>query len=190
MNTLELTLWVAALVLIVTSIALAIVSSRVQQPLIGTFGVVPVVLGFLAYAFGLQETPPQALSALLGIGLFLLAIVGGSPLVLFVLGIAERQPVVIGTHGGIVPEDAPENSAREVLRGGATIGHLERLAVAGSVFTGNVGGIAVLVAVKGLGRFSELDSPEARERFIIGTLVSLIWASACAGLLLLVLATP
>lgn len=189
MNTLELALWVGAVTLIGAAVALAIVASRIRQPLVGAFAALPVVLGYLAHAFTLTAAPPHpAVAALLGIGLFLLAIVGGSPLVLFVLEGAERHPVVTGAHGGIVPEYDAAGPAREVLRGGATIGYLERLAVVGSIVTGNVGGVAVLVAVKGLGRFSELDSPEARERFIIGTLVSLIWASACAGLLLLLLA--
>ena len=42
--------------------------------------------------------------------------------------------------------------------------------------------VAAIIAVKGLGRFSELDSAAARERFIIGTLSSMIWAVACAVL--------
>ena len=42
--------------------------------------------------------------------------------------------------------------------------------------------IAVVVAIKGVGRFTELATAEARERFIIGTLASLIWACACAAL--------
>ena len=32
------------------------------------------------------------------------------------------------------------------------------------------------MAIKGVGRFSELAAAEARERFIIGTLSSLLWA--------------
>ena len=42
-------------------------------------------------------------------------------------------------------------------------------------------GLAVLVAIKGVGRFTELEEAEARERFIIGTLTSIIWACACAA---------
>jgi hypothetical protein len=68
-----------------------------------------------------------------------------------------------------------------VLRGGATVGYLERVALIGSVLAGQAAAVAVIVAVKGLGRFSELESAEARERFIIGTLASLIWAGACAA---------
>jgi hypothetical protein len=42
--------------------------------------------------------------------------------------------------------------------------------------------LAVIVAIKGIGRFSELASAEARERFIIGTLASLLWACAAGAL--------
>ena len=38
----------------------------------------------------------------------------------------------------------------------------------------------VTVMIKGVGRFTELEAPEARERFIIGTFASLIWACAAA----------
>ena len=42
--------------------------------------------------------------------------------------------------------------------------------------------IAVVVALKGIGRFSELATAETRERFIIGTLASLVWACIVAAL--------
>lgn len=186
MITLHASLWIASILFVAAAIVLALLGSRVRQPILGTFGALPVAIGFLAHTFGIAVDPPHPLlAALLGLGLFVLAVVGGSPIALFVLGLTERNPVVSGAHGGIVPAKDGAKAAKEVLRGGATIGYLERLAVVGSIITGNVGGVAVLVAVKGLGRFSELDSPEARERFIIGTLVSLIWAAACAGLILL-----
>lgn len=71
---------------------------------------------------------------------------------------------------------------REVLRGGAAIGVLERICVALGIVAGFPEALAIIVAVKGLGRFTELATAEARERFIIGTLASLLWASACAVL--------
>ena len=40
----------------------------------------------------------------------------------------------------------------------------------------------VVVALKGVGRFTELATPAARERFIVGTLASLLWACAVAGI--------
>ena len=92
-------------------------------------------------------------------------------------------------HGGILVnekgEAPPKAATREVLRGGTTIGYLERIAIVGAAAIGRVEVVAVIVAIKGLGRFSELDSAAARERFIIGTLVSMIWAGLCAALILL-----
>ena len=47
--------------------------------------------------------------------------------------------------------------------------------------------IAVLVALKGIGRFTELATPAARERFIVGTLASLLWACAVSAIVPLAL---
>jgi hypothetical protein len=67
-------------------------------------------------------------------------------------------------------------SAKELLRGGLWIGLLERVAVTGAVLLGEYTIVAAAVAVKGLGRFKELSTPEASERFVVGTLASLTWA--------------
>ena len=65
-----------------------------------------------------------------------------------------------------------------VLRGGLVIGVLERIAVTLAILTGEPVGIAYVVAVKALGRYAELkETPAASERFIIGTLTSLLWAA-------------
>jgi hypothetical protein len=77
-------------------------------------------------------------------------------------------------------EPAMGTSTVEVLRGGTTIGVLERLAIAGAIIAGFPEAIAVVIAIKGVGRFSELAAAEAKERFIIGTLASFVWACACA----------
>jgi hypothetical protein len=126
---------------------------------------------------------------LLGIASLALAIVGGGPAAQLVLALASRGSVAAGVHGGIVVadrEDTPQfGGTHEVLRGGTTIGFLERLAIAGSVMAGFPTALAIIIAIKGVGRFTELDAPEARERFIIGTLVSFSWACACAGIVLL-----
>jgi hypothetical protein len=74
-------------------------------------------------------------------------------------------------------------SAGQVLRGGAWIGILERLAVFATLVARWPEGIAVVLAVKGLGRYPELRTgrrPGLAERFIIGTLVSVLWAALCA----------
>lgn len=69
-----------------------------------------------------------------------------------------------------------------VLRGGLVIGILERLAVAGAILSNEPVAIAYVVAIKGLGRYAELkETPAVAERFIIGTLTSLLWAAAVAG---------
>ena len=75
--------------------------------------------------------------------------------------------------------------AGAVLRGGAWIGALERLAVYVALVAGWAPGLAIVLAVKGLGRYPELRNQEdtgVAERFIIGTFTSVLWAVACAGL--------
>ncbi|WP_282943920.1 hypothetical protein [Cellulomonas endometrii] len=78
-------------------------------------------------------------------------------------------------------DDGPDGDrARAKLRGGTWIGVLERLAVTGTLLAGEPGGVAVVVAIKGLGRYPELrtgDDPAVSERFVIGTLASLVWAA-------------
>lgn len=69
-----------------------------------------------------------------------------------------------------------------VLRGGLVIGVLERVAVAAAVLASEPVAIAYVVAIKGLGRYAELkDTPAAAERFIIGTLTSMLWAVGVAA---------
>ncbi|MPV37996.1 hypothetical protein [Georgenia subflava] len=76
----------------------------------------------------------------------------------------------------------PGPAVAGVLRGGTWIGMLERLAITGSVLAGFPEAVAVVLAVKGLGRYPELREahPDRRspaaERFIIGTLASYTWA--------------
>lgn len=76
-------------------------------------------------------------------------------------------------------------AAGELLRGGAWIGALERFAVFLTLGARWPEGIAVVLAVKGLGRYAELRSHAgtgAAERFIIGSLVSLAWGALSAYL--------
>ncbi|QDW63450.1 hypothetical protein [Oerskovia sp. KBS0722] len=73
--------------------------------------------------------------------------------------------------------------AVQTLRGGTWIGILERLAITGCLLAGYPAGVAFVVAIKGLGRYPELrEHPVGAERFLIGTLASMIWAAA-TGLL-------
>ncbi|UTT70900.1 hypothetical protein NMQ03_07260 [Arthrobacter sp. DNA4] len=76
----------------------------------------------------------------------------------------------------------PAAPSQRILRGGAIIGVLERLGVCLAILTGQPVAIAYIVAIKGLGRFAELkETPVAAERFIIGTLTSMLWAAGTAA---------
>lgn len=89
--------------------------------------------------------------------------------------------------GWLLRRIEPGTQTRGVLRGGMWIGVLERLAIAGAVMAGHPEAVAVVIAVKGLGRYPELRDTEvsvrgeAAERFIIGTLASFVWAAACGA---------
>lgn len=78
-----------------------------------------------------------------------------------------------------------EESDPSPLRGGLWIGLLERTAIVGSLWAGWPEGIAVVLAVKGLGRFSELKNHRAAEQFILGTFASGLVAAGSYGLGLL-----
>lgn len=81
------------------------------------------------------------------------------------------------------PTPAAPGTSTRILRGGAIIGVLERLAVCLAILAGQPVAIAYVVAIKGLGRFAELkETPVAAERFIIGTLTSMLWAAGVAAL--------
>jgi hypothetical protein len=145
----------------------------------------------LTVAIVLMAVPHPHATPLAGVVMGLAALVwsvfGGGPAVMFVLALASRDSVREGDHGGILVERTGSPNTGEVLRGGTTIGVLERIATTTSIMAGYPEAIAVVVAIKSVGRFTELDVAEARERFIIGTLVSLVWASACGALFRLAL---
>jgi hypothetical protein len=102
----------------------------------------------------------------------LAAVIGGGPVATAVLRAAD--PREVGAHGG--PADP------DILRGGAWIGVLERAGVAVTLLADWPEGLAIVLAVKGLGRYNELrTTTAAAERFILGTLVSALWAAACVG---------
>jgi hypothetical protein len=105
-----------------------------------------------------------------------LAVVGGGPVTAAVFEVVDA--------GGDREGPGSVLQAGEVLRGGAWIGALERAAVLAALVGGWPEGVAVVLAVKGLGRYPELrtgQSPGTAERFIIGTFTSVLWAVACAG---------
>lgn len=174
--------WSFALVLAIAALCCMIATLRTpRRPL------VYVASGLLALAVVFVILPgqhaPLLFQVLIGIVAIALSVAGGGPASQVVLALASRS-TVDGVHGGIVVADRVDgqDGTREVLRGGTTIGFLERFATTGAIMAGFPEAIAVLVAIKGVGRFTELDAAEARERFIIGTLTSLVWACVCAAL--------
>jgi len=146
---------------------------------------------------------PVRLAALMAGGL--LAVAGGGPLTTVVFDLVDQS----GSSG-----QGPVQRAGEVLRGGAWIGALERLAAYAAIVAGWPEGLALVLAVKGLGRYPELRASgedgsgplrsdntadvtgditggvrgdirgATAERFIIGTFTSILWALACAGVVL------
>jgi hypothetical protein len=101
--------------------------------------------------------------------------------------VPQADPAPGGPAAGEPPLDL--ESPVSVLRGGAWIGYLERAAVAATLLAAFPEGLALVLAVKGVGRYPELRDAgrggragaDAPEEFIIGTLASLLWAAAAAG---------
>lgn len=139
----------------------------------------------------------RAAAAVVGVAA---AVTAGSHVVraVFRLTRGEIRPT---RPGGAAADDAPHaddepplelEAPGSVLRGGAWIGYLERAAVAGTLLAAFPEGLALVLALKGVGRYPELreanaaarrvgGSADAPEEFIIGTLASTLWAAAAAG---------
>jgi hypothetical protein len=99
------------------------------------------------------------------------AVSAGGPVVLAILRLADQNR----------PIGQPGPADTTALSGGAWIGGLERIVVAGSLIAGWPEGIALALVIKGFGRYPELRVPAAAERFIIGTFASVLWATASAA---------
>lgn len=130
------------------------------------------------------------LTTLVVVGALALSVLGGWGVSVLVLRWARVPEVILPEYerdatGRLVPilASTPKPS-RPLLRGGLWVGVLERVAITGAIIAGRPELIAVVVAVKGLGRYPELQQAGgASERFIIGTLASLGWAASCAWVL-------
>lgn len=185
-------LWLLLVLVIGAGTTFAIIAffrpDRLMTWLAGAALLVAVALAWTAGA-----PTPTILTALVALASTALAVFGGGPAAVLALQLATRGSVREGVFGGIVvTDDGPASlttgtTTHEVLRGGTTIGVLERFAVVASIIAGFPEALAVIVAVKGVGRFTELAASEARERFIIGTLASLTWACLCGTVVRLVM---
>ena len=188
--------WFVLLMVTVGSLVFAVLAYRMQKQVFAIASAGALAAALFIAAVPSLGTPP-AFGIMLGLVALALAVIGGAPMAVLALNLAMKNSSP-GQNGGILVSNpaetvteaqadaAPGQSAaatvHEVLRGGLTIGFLERFAVAGAILVGFPEAIAVVVAIKGVGRFTELSAPESRERFIIGTFASLIWACACAAL--------
>jgi len=148
----------------------------------------------VAAALTIVVVLPPGATPLLGVPItvlgFAAATVGGNPFTRRALDIAAGNRVRETEDGGIVilaSHDADPAHARTLMRGGTVIGYLERICTVVAIAVGFPEAIAAIIAVKGIGRFPELAEAEARERFIIGTLASLLWASAVGTVIRLAL---
>ncbi len=104
-----------------------------------------------------------------------LAMVGGGPVTALLFRLADgRWPDQPD------PPDQPDY-------GGLWIGVLERLAVFVSLVAAFPAGVAIALGVKSLGAYHRLRDPDVAQRFVIGTFTSVLWATACAGVILLAL---
>jgi len=151
----------------------------------------PAALVLLAAAAAVAAAPDRvvvdgraATALLVALG-GAVAVTGGGPLSALVFELVDRREL---------PAESLDR-AGHVLRGGTWIGALERAAIYATLVAGWPEGLAVVLALKGLGRYPELRAAEddvrtgAAERFIIGTFTSVLWACAAAGVVGLVTTT-
>ncbi|WP_375386765.1 hypothetical protein [uncultured Microbacterium sp.] len=190
-------------------LTLVIVSRRAPSDPVLITAATLVILALLVVAVSPLKVPILVGMVLAMLGTAVAAL-GGDPITRRILAFATHGSVRDGSSGGILlrAPSAPgngsdaadgadtadgsdasdhgiavgEGAVREVMRGGATIGYLERIAVVVAIIAGFPEALAIVVAVKGVGRFSELVAPETRERFIIGTMSSLLWACLVGAL--------
>ena len=162
----------------------AFVQSEPGRQVVGGVLGLAVALAVVASIFGEPVTGVQ--HDILILFAIVLAVAGGGVVTSAVFDTIDSSRSPATTHGQTM------SAAAEILRGGVWIGALERLAVFGSLAARWPEGVAIVLAVKGLGRYPELKMGTATgvrgpttgtaERFIIGTMTSVIWAVTCAYL--------
>jgi len=113
------------------------------------------------------------LDVVIGLAFGSAGILAGSPLTTWVFNRVDRDP------SGVSPQVM---KAASTLRGGRVIGWLERAGVFLAILAGWPEGVAVVVALKGLGRYGELRGATegTAERFLIGSFTSILFAAALA----------
>lgn len=147
--------------------------------------IVGAVALIAAIALGALIAPidSEAGRVLVGLAAALASAAFGAPTTRIALAIADprqregdRGGILVATSAAAVRAESsapPVPAKREILRGGLMIGVVERALLTAAITAGYPEAVAAIVAVKAIGRFGELTEPEARERFIVGSLVSL-----------------
>lgn len=191
-GTASLVLWLFLLAALCVALALTVVARVHPSDTLLIVSAALIVLGLIAAALSPVRIPPLA-GMILAVPGVAAAVLGGSPVTRRALQVAAGGRVqethdggiklasavaaarAAAAHGG-TPDTSGVDAVPTLLRGGAVIGYLERTAAAIALLAGYPSALAVLVALKSVGRFTELAQSEARERFIIGSLASLTWA--------------
>lgn len=169
-----------ALALLVTSLVISLFGWRSRgNRLVAALVLVSTAVG-AALLWRLEDrTLPETVTVPLLLVTALLAVTGGGPLTTATFALVD---------GPGTPASDSVRRAADVLRGGAWIGALERTSIFVALLLRWPEGLALTLALKGLGRYPELrhqDRPGIAERFLIGTFVSVLWACACAGVMVL-----
>ncbi|MGO1727703.1 hypothetical protein ACTXI4_15925 [Glutamicibacter ardleyensis] len=133
-----------------------------------------LILGLLAKSSDLPPAVPDVLIIAVSV---LFAVSFGGPLTELIFHLAWRHD----------QRQDRQKTDPSPLRGGLWIGLLERTAIVATLWADWPEGIAVVLAVKGLGRFSELKNHQAAEQFILGTFASCLIAAGGYGLGVLLL---
>jgi hypothetical protein len=166
---------------------LPVLRTRIADPVLPVAAVAVVLLAVSA-AVAATTDPADGwrLAAALVVGVAA-ATTGGGVVVRAVFRLMRREfrpartaPPPATVESAAEPDPSPAEPETG-LRGDAWIGYLERGAAAATLLAGWPEGVALVLAVKGVGRYSELREPNAPEAFIIGTLASLLWAAGATG---------
>lgn len=193
MSAAVLSIIVGASAAVLLGAALVISSVTLRKPATVPMAVASALVGAALVAIVVIRPAdiPDYLGALIAVLGIAAATIGGNPFTRRALAIATGKRVRETEDGGILIISAHASSgsddARTLMRGGTVIGYLERAAMVVSVAVGFPEAIAAIIAVKGIGRFPELAEAEARERFIIGTVASLLWAGVIGAVIRLAL---
>ena len=137
----------------------------------------------IAAAAGHRFFGPQRMQVLLVVSGFVFAVLAGSVLVEQVL---QRIKGLPGSSEEAGAEPGPPELGTGAPAGGRVIGMLERAFAYGGVLVGHPETVALVVAVKSVARYPEFKGRNGRrfaEYFLIGTLLSLLFALGVAYLI-------